>query len=134
MNIVLLRSRKSIEPARGDRIEKPARLTPPQACICAAGGEQLGMRADLDDIALIEHDEPVEARDRRQAMRDGDDRAASHQPVELLLDRRPDLRIERPGSLVENQDRGVLEDHPRDRDALALPTRQLDAALADMRV
>ena len=42
--------------------------------------------------------------------------------------------IERRGRLVEDQDRRILEDHAGERDALALPARQLDAALADMRV
>ena len=54
--------------------------------------------------------------------------------VELLLDRRLDFRIERRGRLVEDQDRRVLQQHAGDRDALALAARELDAALADMRV
>ena len=54
--------------------------------------------------------------------------------VEALLDRRLDLGVERRGRLVEHQDRRVLEQHARDRDALALAAGQLDAALADMRV
>src|SRR6185437_12169180 len=47
---------------------------------------------------------------------------------------RLDLRIERRGRLVEDEDRRILEDDPRDGDALALAAGQLDAALADMRV
>src|SRR3546814_9254143 len=35
------------------------------------------------------------------------------------------------GRLVEHQDRRVLEDHPRDGDALALAAGKLHAALAD---
>ena len=42
--------------------------------------------------------------------------------------------VERGGRLVEDEDRRVLQDHPRNRDALALAARQLDAALAHMRV
>ena len=42
--------------------------------------------------------------------------------------------VERRGRLVEHQDRRILEDHARDRDALALAARELDAALADLRV
>ena len=67
-------------------------------------------------------------------MRDRDDRAALHQSVKLFLDRRLDLRIERRGSLVQHQDRCILEDDSSERDALALAARQFDAALADMRV
>ena len=54
--------------------------------------------------------------------------------VQALLDRGLDLGVERAGGLVEQQDRRVLEHHARDRDALALAARELDAALADMRV
>src|SRR5215831_15865460 len=122
------------EAARGERVEEPARLPPPQARIGAARGQEFGMGAFLDNVAVIEHDETVEAGDSRQPMGDGDDRAPPHQPVELLLDRRLDLRIERRGGLVEDQDRRVFEDYPRERDALTLPARQFDAALADMRI
>src|SRR5690606_28341466 len=44
------------------------------------------------------------------------------------------LRIKRRCRLVEDQDRRILQHHTRDRDALALAARQLDAALADLRV
>jgi hypothetical protein len=44
------------------------------------------------------------------------------------------LGFERRGRLVQHQDRRVLQDHPRDRDALALAARELDAALADVGV
>ncbi len=56
------------------------------------------MRAFLDDPALVEHDQPVERGDRRQPVRDGDHRLAFHQPVEIVLDRRLDLRIAAPTS------------------------------------
>ena len=54
--------------------------------------------------------------------------------VELLLDRRLDLAVQRRGRLVQHQDRRVLQDHPGDGDPLALAAGQLDPALADMRV
>ena len=88
------------EALRGEGIEEPARLPAPQARIGAAQVQELGMSAFFDDVAVIEHDEAVEAGDCRQAMRDGNDRAALHQAVELLLDRCLDLRIERRLMLV----------------------------------
>ena len=42
--------------------------------------------------------------------------------------------FERRGRLVEDQDRGILQDHPGDGDALALAAGELDAALADLGV
>ena len=92
------------------------------------------MRALLDDAALLEHDQAVERRDGREPVRDGDHGLALHQRRERLLDRRLDLRVERRGRLVEDQDRRVLEDHAGDGDALALAAGELDAALADMGV
>ena len=82
----------------------------------------------------VEHDQPVHARDGGQPVRDRDHRLAFHQAEQLLLDRELDLAVERRGGLVEHQDRRVLQHHARDRDALALPARELDAALADVRV
>jgi hypothetical protein len=41
------------------------------------------------------------------------------------------LDVEVRGRLVEDQDRGVLDDRPRDRQPLTLATRQQDAVLAD---
>ena len=92
------------------------------------------MAADFDDAALIEHDQPIHGRDGRQAVGDGDHRLAGHQAVERLLDRRLDLRIERRGRLVEDEDRRILQEDAGDGDALALAAGQLDAALADMGV
>src|SRR5262249_5025637 len=106
----------------------------PELCIGAAESEQLGMRARLDDAAMIQHHEPVHPRDGREAVRDGDDGAALHQAFELLLDRRLDLGIERRGGVVEDEDRRTLEDGTSEGAALALAARELDAALADMGV
>src|SRR5262249_7275128 len=93
---------------------------------------QLVVRALLDDAAVVEHDQPVHARDGREPMRDGDYGFTRHQCAEAGLDRSLDLAVERGGGLVEYQDRRGLENHARDRDALALSARELDAALADL--
>ena len=53
------------------------------------------MRALLDDLALIQHDQAVHLRDGRKPVRDSDDRPPLHQIAELLLDRRLDFGIER---------------------------------------
>ena len=78
------------------------------------------MRADLDDAAALQDHQPVHPGDGRQAVGDGDHRLALHQVLELLLDRRLDVGIERRGRLVEDQDRRVLEEDAGDRHALAL--------------
>ena len=116
-------------PARGSR---PTGA--PQRRIEAVARQKLAVRADLGDLAPVEHDQAVHRRDRRQPMRDRDDGLALHQRVEVLLDRRLDLGVERRGRLVEDQDRRVLQQDARDRDALPLSAGQLHAALADMGV
>ncbi len=120
--------------ARDAGVVEAAGLAVPHPRIGAARGEQLAVAALIDDAALIQHHQPVHARDGREPVRDGNDGASAHQPVELLLDRRLDLGIERRGRFVQDQDRRILEDHPSNRDALALPAGELDAALAHMRV
>ena len=54
--------------------------------------------------------------------------------AQAVLDQRLALAVEARRGLVEDQDARVGENRARDRDALALPARQLDAALADDRV
>ena len=88
----------------------------------------------LDDAPGIHDEKPVHRGDRREAVGDRDDGLAVHQRGEVLLDDRLHLRVERAGGLVEHEDRSILEEHPRDGDALALPARELDPTLADMRL
>ena len=88
----------------------------------------------LDDAAVIQHHQAVHARDRRQPVRDGDHGAALHQ--------RPSCSwiaasiSESSAEVASSSTRiGASFRITRAmRDALALAARQLDAALADMRV
>src|SRR3954447_24715065 len=98
--------------------EEAAGLAAPEAGVEAALSEEARMRALLDDPPLLEHDQAVERRDGREPVGDRDHGLARHQRRERLLDRRLDLRVERRGRLVEDQDRGILQDHPGDGDAL----------------
>jgi len=50
------------------------------------------------------------------------------------LDGQLGLGVDRRGRVVEDEQLGIGEQHPRDGDALALPAREPDAALADDRV
>src|SRR5215813_6891668 len=120
---------------RGDHVvaEEAARLVAPELLVVAAQREEILVRALLDDAPGFQHDQAVHARDGGKAVRDRDHGLAFHQAEELLLDRELDLAVERRGGLVEHEDRRVLEDDARERDALALPARELHAALADVR-
>ena len=81
---------------------------------------------------------PARARRSASARRTVDSRWAmtndvrfAHQVRQRVLHELLRLGVERRGRLVENQDRRVLEQRARDRQALALPARQPLAALAD---
>ena len=68
-------------------------------------GEQLLMRAALDDHALIEHQDLVGADDGREPMGDDERGAVLRHAVERILDVPLGVAVERGGRLVEQQDR-----------------------------
>src|SRR5688572_13909463 len=67
-------------------------------------------------------------------MGDDDCRAVGHQLPERVLDQRLAFRVEGAGGLVQDQNRRVLEDGARNRDALPLAAGELYAALTDQRL
>ena len=123
---VCRRGARSIQPY------EPTRLVAPKPCIQPAPGHQLGMRAGLDDAALVQHHQPVHAGDGGQPVRDGDHGLALHQRLQAFLDGGFDF--ESSAEVASSRIRmGVLEQHAGDRDALALAAGQLDAAFANVR-
>src|SRR5262245_18323672 len=99
-----------------------------------APGQELGVAADLYQLAVLEHDDRVGVAHRGETLRDHERRAVARH----ALDRRPHGRlaygVEVRGGLVEDQHRRVLEKRTRDRHALTLTARELRATLADDRV
>jgi hypothetical protein len=89
------------------------------------------MRALLGDAAGLEHDDAIGMDHGRQAVRDDDRGAAALDRFQRRLDIGLGAAVERAGRLVEDQDRRVLDQGARDRDALLLAARELQAALAD---
>jgi hypothetical protein len=61
-------------------------------------------------------------------------RAPRGDAFSVVLDLGLGAAVERARRLVEDQDRRILEQGPRDRDALLLAARQLQSALADFGV
>ena len=89
------------------------------------------MWSALDDSAAIEDDQLVHPSHRREAVCDHDGGSALEQGPERVLDQCLAFRIERARRLVEHEDGRILQYGARNRHALALPARQLDAALTD---
>ena len=92
------------------------------------------MPAGFDDMALVEDEDAVGADDARQPVRQDQGRAPRRQTVDRLLDYRLVFRVHRRERFVENEDRRIPQQRPRDCQALALPARQQNSALADHRV
>ena len=68
-----------------------------------------------------------------EPVRDDEHRAMRHQTVDRLLHQPLGLGVERAGGLIENEDRGIAEQRPCNRDSLALATGEPRAALAQQR-
>src|SRR3569833_506922 len=88
----------------GIGFDEAARLAVPEFCVLTAELEQFGVGSLLHDPSLLDDDQAIERGDGRQAMRDGDDGLVAHQQLELTLDCRLDLAVERRGGLVQHQD------------------------------
>ena len=102
-----------------------------QIGVVTTGREQFGMTAGFDDLSFGHDDDPVSTFDRREAMGNDKGRAVLHQVRKRCLDPSLGLRIERRGCLIENQDRRILEQRPRNGDALALATGEQHAPVTD---
>ena len=92
------------------------------------------MRTLRGDTPLLEDDDLVGKRDRREPVGDDECRAAAGELIQSAGDAALRGGVDAGGGVVEDQDARVLEQRPRDRDALALPTRKRVASLADSRV
>src|SRR5579875_1333010 len=93
----------------------------PERGVRPAGAEQLGVRADLGDPAVLEHHDPVGPGSGAEPVRHQDGGAARH---ELLGGRGHGGLgggVERRGRLVEQQDRRIDQVGAGERDELALP-------------
>ena len=91
------------------------------------------MGAGFDDPAFVQHDDAVGPLYRRQAVGDDDGGATDHRGFERALHQALGFGVERAGGFVQQQQRRILEQGARDRDALALAARQAHPALAQER-
>ena len=92
------------------------------------------MGAALDDAPPGEHHDHLRVLHRGEPVRDDEHGAAPDQPVDRFLHEALGLHVERARGLVEDEDRRIAQQRPRDRDALALPAAEPGAALAQQRV
>ena len=93
--------------------------------------EQLGVRAELDDLAVVDHGDPVGTHRCRETVGDEDRGATLEQRVEAVLDLRLAAQIEVRGGLVEHEHAWAGEERARQREQLPFARRQGRAALVD---
>ena len=102
-----------------------------QAPVCALAPGEIGRRAGLDDPAGIDDRDLVGDRGETQPMRHDQHGPRPGHASDRVADDRLAGGIEMRGGFVEDDQPGVGQDRPGDRDALPLPAAQPDPALAD---
>src|SRR4051794_19973900 len=75
--------------------------------------EQLGLRAPGDDAPVLEHNDRVGERDRREPVGDHDRRAVAHRRAQAGTNQRLRRRVNGRGRIVEDQDARVDHQRPR---------------------
>ena len=105
-----------------------------EARVEPAARDQLLVRALLDDLAVLEHDDQVGVADRREPVRDHERRAAGEQTPQRPLDLALGADVDGRRRLVEDQDARVGKQRAGEGDELALAEREAEAALAELRV
>src|SRR3954471_4690240 len=107
---------------------------PEEARERAVARQQLVRVAVLEDHAVVEHDRAVGDLDRREALRRDQDCPAGERRAQVLDQVALRLGVDRRHRVVEYDDARARNQRPREGDALALPAREVDPALADQRV
>ena len=87
--------------------------------------------AFFDRLPAIDHQDAAGIDNRRKPVRDHKRRASAHDALQRRLHQFLAFLVERAGRLVEEEDRRIFKDRPRDCEALALAARQHDAAFAE---
>src|ERR1700730_9568306 len=109
-------------------------LLRPQVAIDGAAIEQFPVRTDIDDLAAVKHEGLIAIDQRGEPVRDDHHRAPARHALEIGVDQRLTLRIERRGRLVEDHQPGIDDQRARDGDALALAAGEIGRALLDPRL
>src|SRR5262249_25687616 len=101
-----------------------------EATVHALARHELVVRAVLRETAAVEHEDPVRVTDGGETVGDDEGGAAREQAVHGFLHQRFALAVEGAGGFVEDENLRAAQDGPGNRDTLALPARELCAAIA----
>ena len=110
-------------------------------------GQKIAVRALLNNLAMVDHDDIIGIPDGAQAVRDDkagpplhqavrDDKAGPplHQAQQRLLDTRLGTRVNTRGRLIKDQDGRVGQNGPSNRQKLALPLTEVACPLREHRL
>ena len=78
---------------------------------------------------MVQHEDPVRRLDRREPVSDGDAAPAPQQLLQPRPDQRLRLGVHARRRLVQREDGWIIEERARDGQQLALPLREILAAL-----
>ena len=106
-------------------------LTRHQAMVDTALLHQLRMGTLLGDGALVQHQNAISIDHAGQAMGKDQRGAPLHQPIKRDLDDGLVLGIHCRECFIQNQNRSIAQNSPRNGDPLALPTRKANSSLTD---
>ena len=81
------------------------------------------MRPGVFDLAAVEDNNLISRQNRREAMGNGNNRAASGKFLQRFLDLLLRFGIERRSRFIQKQDRGIPADGARNSNTLALAAR-----------
>ena len=96
--------------------------------------QQFGVGAAFDDLTPIDDQNKIRGEDGAQAVGDDNAGAFCHDPLERLLDESLRFTVETAGGFIQNENARILQDHPREGDALFFSAAQSVAAFADHRI
>ncbi len=96
-----------------------------QSGVDAAQSQQCVMIALLHHPPLVHNEDAVGLAHRTQPMRDDEYRATTRDGAHVFLDDALGFIVERTGRLVEDQNAGIGDQGPCDRDSLALPAGKI---------
>src|SRR5207237_8223575 len=97
------RFRREVVARFDEAVLRDAVLLVVQLTVPAARREQLLVRAALDDLAVLEHENLVRALNRRQPVGDDERRASLSQRLQAVLDHRLALAVEARRRFVEDR-------------------------------
>mgnify|MGYP005858839049 FL=1 len=97
-------------------------------------GQKIAVRALLNNLAMVDHDDIIGIPDGAQAVRDDKAGPPLHQAQQRLLDTRLGTRVNTRGRLIKDQDGRVGQNGPSNRQKLALPLTEVACPLREHRL